>query len=131
VPVIVVVMQRGRRALLVDQDAEMRLAIDRQLETLGWDAVVVNSGDEAVRVVRMGFPVDVLLIELRLPDVDGRDTAWEICQLRPFTRVAFMGTMAPAEPLEPRDAPFLLKPFSTQALRNALAGAIRLTERLW
>jgi CheY-like chemotaxis protein len=119
-------MSGGRRVLLVDEDPVVRLAVDRQLDTLGWDAVVVNSGEEAIRVIEMGLLVDVLLTDLRLPDLDGREVAWTICRLRPFTRVAFMGSIAPGEPMEPRDAPFLLKPFSTPALANALSGAPRI-----
>lgn len=130
-PVIVVPVRHPGRVLLVDDDAEMRLAIDRQLDTLGWDAVVVNNGDEAIRVVQMGLFFDLLLIELRLPDLAGRDVAWTICRERPFTRVVFTGSMAPPEPLEPRDAPLLIKPFSTMALKNALEGAIRITDRCW
>jgi CheY-like chemotaxis protein len=122
VPVIVVAMAGGR-VLLVDEDPVVRLAVDRQLDTLGWDAVSVNTGEEAIRVIEMGLFVDVLLTDLRLPDLDGRSVAWTICRLRPFTRIAFMGNGAPGEPLEPHDAPFLLKPFSTTALANALAGA--------
>jgi CheY-like chemotaxis protein len=48
-----------RRVLLVDEDPMVRLAVDRQLDTLGWDAVVVNSGEEAIRVIEMGLFVDV------------------------------------------------------------------------
>src|SRR5687768_12895644 len=119
-------MSGGRRVLLVDEDPMVRLAVDRQLDTLGWDAVVVNSGEEAIRVIEMGLLIDVVLTDLRLPDLDGREVAWTICRRRPFTRVAFMGSVAPAEPLEPLDAPFLMKPFSTQALSNALAGAVQM-----
>ena len=124
-------MQRTGRVLVIEDDPELKLAIDRQLDELGWEAVVVNSGSEAIRVVRLGLVVDVLLIDLRPPDYEGRETAWTICRHRRFTRVAFMGGLTPSEPLEPRHAPFLLKPFSTQALKNAIAGAIRLTERNW
>ena len=80
-------------------------------------------------MIEKGLLVDVLLTDLRLPDLDGREVAWTICRRRPFTRVAFMAGVAPAEPLEPRDAPFLLKPFSTQALANALAGAVAIRRR--
>lgn len=121
--------REGGRVLLVDDDPEVRLAVDRQLDTLGWDAVAVNNGEEAIRVIEMGLLVEVLLTDLRLPDFDGRELAWTICRKRPFTRVAFMGAFAPGQPLEPRDAPFLLKPFTTMALANALAGAPPLRRR--
>ena len=77
-----------------------------------------------MRVAAEQLRIDVLLTELRLPDIDGRELAWSLGQKRPFVRVAFMGRDAPDEPLEPRDAPFLKKPFTTNALSHALAQAI-------
>jgi len=114
---------RGR-VLVVDEDPIWRLALDRQLELLGWDVVTLNTGEEAIRVVERGFIVDVLLTELRLPDLDGRQVAWAISRLLPPVRLAFM-TVGPArEPLEPAAAPLLLKPFTTQALDNAVERAV-------
>ena len=119
-------MQRHKpRVLVVDEDAVTRLQVDRQLDELGWDAVTVNCGEEAIRVTEMGMLVDVLLTELRLPDLDGRSVAWAIARIQRHVRVAFMASMAPRTELQPAQAPLLLKPFSTTALANALAGAIR------
>jgi CheY-like chemotaxis protein len=114
---------RGR-VLVVDEDPIWRLAIDRQLELLGWDVLTLNTGEEAIRVVERGFVVDVLLAELRLPDIDGRQVAWAICRLRPQVRVAFMTDGPPDAPLEPANAPLLAKPFTTRALGNAVDGAV-------
>ena len=91
---------------------------------LGWEAVSVNTGQDAIRVVEAGLIFRILLTDLRLPDLDGRAVAWAISRLRPHTRLAFMANARPGAPLEPRHAPFLLKPFSTAALRDALSGAI-------
>ena len=112
-----------RQVLLVDDDDELRLAVDRQLGALGCDVVVVANGEDAMRVAEEQIRIDVLLTELRLPDIDGRDLAWAFGQKRPFVRVAFMGRDTPDEALDPRDAPFLKKPFSTNALARALAQA--------
>lgn len=117
-------MKKKLRVLVVDDDPLVRLSIDRQLEALSYDAVTVNNGTEAVRVVEMGLVVDILLTDLNLPDGNGVSIAAAVTAVSPGTRVAFMSGMAPSDPLEPRDAPFLLKPFSTAALANALAGAI-------
>lgn len=108
--------------LLVDDDAEFRLAVDRQLAALGCDVIVVESGGDAMRVVAEPLRIDVLLTELRLPDIDGRELAWAVGQKRPFVRVAFMAAEAPDDPLDP-DAPLLKKPFTTTALVDALARA--------
>jgi CheY-like chemotaxis protein len=112
-----------RHVLLVDEDPELALAVDRQLAELGCEAVVVGSGEDALRLLEEDLRVDVLLTELRLPDIDGRELALAVCQKRPFIRVAFMGNRAPSEPLEPREAPLLIKPFTAPALANALAEA--------
>ena len=117
-------MKRKLRVLVVDDDPLVRLAIDRQLEALSYDPVTVNNGREAIRVVEMGLVIDILLTDLHLPDFDGVSIASAVTGLSPATRVAFMSGMAPSDLLEPRDAPFLLKPFSTTALANALSGAI-------
>jgi DNA-binding NtrC family response regulator len=114
-------LERRGRVLLVDEDPVTRLAIERQLDALGWDALVVGSGEEAVSVATMGVRCPVLLTDVRLPDFGGMTLAWKITLLSPRTRVVYMGVALPYEAVKPRNAPFLLKPFSTSALSDALA----------
>lgn len=85
--------------------------------------MVVAGGEEALRVLGEDLRIDVLLTELRLPDIDGRELAWAVSHKRPFVRVAFMARVSPGEPLDPSDAPLLLKPFTTTALAAALSQA--------
>ena len=109
--------------LVVDEDPLTRLAVDRQLETLGWDALTVNGGREAIRVIELGIAVHIVLTDLRLPDLDVRNVVATVARLRPTLRLAFMADAPPSEALLPPDTPFLLKPFSTTALANALMRA--------
>lgn len=115
---------RHGRVLVVDENPTWRLAIDRQLEMLGWNVVTLNTGEEAIRVVERGFAVDVLLAELRLPDLDGRQVAWAISRLLPGVRLAFMTFEPPDGRREPAHAPLLMKPFTTHALADAIASAV-------
>jgi CheY-like chemotaxis protein len=121
----------ARHVLLVDNDPELTLAVDRQLAELGYDTVVVSSGEGALRMLDEDLPVDVLLTAVRLPDIDGRELAWAVCQKRPFVRVAFMGHGRPDEPLGGSDATFLRKPFSAPALATALITALPLRRALY
>ena len=114
----------ARHVLLVDDDPEMTLAVDRQLSELGYDAVVVTSGEDALRVLGQDLRVDVLLTEVRLPDIDGRELAWAVCRKRPFVRVALMAHRPAGEPLDVGDVPLLTKPFSVMALATALTQAM-------
>jgi CheY-like chemotaxis protein len=121
--------ESGRRVLVVAEDPVTRLAIDQQLDVLRWEAVSVNDGTEAIRVIEMGLLVHVLLINLRLPDLDARAVAEVIATIVPHIRVAFMADHVPSAPMEPRHAPLLVKPFSTSLLANALSGAIQIGDR--
>lgn len=116
-------MELRRRVLVVDADAEVRLQVDRQLEELGWDALTVNNGAEAIRVVELGMPVHVMLTEVRLPDLEGHAAAWLVARMLPRVRVVFMSEAPPGERLDPPDAPCLQKPFSTLRLAKALEEA--------
>ena len=126
--VVGVVARRKLRVLLVDDEPLVRLAVGRQLEMLGCDVLSVNSGEEAITVLEKGMRFDVLVTDLNLPGLVGRSVAWTAAAFLPRMRMVFMSGSAPGEPLEPAHAPFLLKPFSTTALANALAGAIPLDE---
>lgn len=119
--------KRRSRVLVVDEDAVVLLTIEGQLDTLGWEAVPVDTGEDAIRIVELGFIIDVLLTELTLPDGEGSALARAVTSVSPTTRVAFMSASGPVDPLEPRDAPFLIKPFTTAALAHALAGAAVVT----
>ena len=116
-------MEAHGRVLLVDEDPVTRLAIDRQLDALGWDALVLGSAKEALGVVEIGVKVPILLTDVKLPDLDGMTLAWKITMLAPRTHVIYIGSALPDAPITPRNAPFLLKPFSLkQGVRFATDG---------
>lgn len=100
----------------------VRLAVDRQLDALGWDAYVVNSGNEAIRLLEMQMHFDVILIDMRLPDLEAPAVARIAAQRAPAARILFMAAQIPATP---PGGPVLLKPFSTVALARALDEASR------
>lgn len=120
--IVVVAVERGwARVLLVEDDQAVRNVVDRQLRSLGWEVVPVSTGRDAIRLVELGTRVDILLTDLDLPDVNGASVARAVTSVAPGTRVVFMSGRIPTVPLEPRAAPFLLKPFSRAELARALA----------
>lgn len=105
------------RVLLVDDDPVSRLAIDRQLDTIGWEAYCAGSGFDALRTIGLQLPFDALLVALRLPDMFGQTVVAAAEQLVPSARVVFLVSEVPAATL---GAPYLVKPFSTTALAAVL-----------
>lgn len=58
--------------LLVDASAIVRKNLGRQLDVAGAEVTAVGSAAEALVALRKG-PFDVMVCDLRLPDVDGHD----------------------------------------------------------
>src|SRR4051794_7773628 len=79
-----------RRVLLVDDNAGERVALARLLELKGYEVTTVADGASALEALRTVPPFDVLLTDLRLPDLDGREVALSAGRLAPRPLVALM-----------------------------------------
>jgi len=60
----------SRRLLIVDDDFDLRLAMQALLETEGYSVEVAASGSEALAIQRVR-PADVLITDIFMPDSDG------------------------------------------------------------
>jgi two-component system OmpR family response regulator len=84
----------GFRILIVEDDLELRGMLARGLESEGLSVTGAGSGAEAMRRVQSSRP-DALIIDIGLPDADGRD----LCQA-----LRARGVQAPVLFLTARDA---------------------------
>jgi DNA-binding response OmpR family regulator len=65
----------GTRILTIEDDERIRTAVRMALEDEGWDVAEADSGETALEVFTRD-PVDVVLIDLMLPGIDG----FEVCR---------------------------------------------------
>jgi two-component system OmpR family response regulator len=82
------------RALVVEDDADLRRLLRKGLDEEGFEVVPVARGAEAIAVAAED-PPDVLVVDIGLPDADGRD----VCQA-----LRAQGLEAPVLFLTARDA---------------------------
>ncbi len=64
--------QKTPRIMVVDDDPDTVSILSRHLRREGFDAVEAASGEECLRLAGEG-PVDVILLDLMMPDMDGFD----------------------------------------------------------
>jgi two-component system, OmpR family, response regulator RegX3 len=67
----------GARVLLVEDEQAISEPFSNALEREGFEVVLARTGREAMAAVAEGEP-DIVLLDLALPDCDGRDLAREI-----------------------------------------------------
>jgi CheY-like chemotaxis protein len=103
--------------LLVDDDDAVRRLAAQILEAEGYVVVEASGPAEALEVCERGGPIDLLVSDVSMPDMSGRELAVEVCARRPGTPVLFVSGYD--ESLTHGGAsrdPFLAKPFSPAEL---------------
>jgi len=66
-----------RRALVVEDDRAISIALNASLAREGFECVMASSGPEGLRLAIEGF-VDVILLDVMLPGMNGRDVCEQI-----------------------------------------------------
>lgn len=115
------------RAVVVDDDSDIRLLIRRTLEMQGFAVTEACTGAEALLVINEHRP-DIVTLDLNLPDLDGV----EVCRrLRKFSDAyVFMITARVDEideliGLETGADDFIGKPFSPRTVQARVAAVLR------
>jgi PAS domain S-box-containing protein len=117
----------GKRVLVVDDNAVMRVFLSKNLEALGCVAESLDSGEAALsRVGNMDF--DAILMDWRLPGRDGLETAAAIQAMHgkvPIVLVTgFEAEVARSHAREGLIEVFLTKPVSRATLQDTLVGLL-------
>ncbi len=66
------------RILLIEDDSELRSALFRVLERRGYEVLLASSCGEALSIVKSERAIDLVLVDLRLPDGSGTDLIGQI-----------------------------------------------------
>ena len=107
--------------LVVDDDADIRHVVRRALSFAGYEVLLADSGEAALQTIEArGGHVDLVLTDVMMPGIGGRELAARVRALRPDARILFSSGYAEnaiahhgvlAEGVQ-----FIAKPYSLQAL---------------
>lgn len=114
-----------KRLLVVDDEAPVLRLVARILATDNYDVSTAESGDAAMRLLQnpaLG-PVDLLVTDLQMPGINGRELAIQVRKLHPQVRVLYVTGFADTlfkgvQELGPGES-FIEKPFGAEGLLEA------------
>ncbi|NJB68838.1 DNA-binding NtrC family response regulator [Desulfobaculum xiamenense] len=113
--------------LIVDDEVAFVDAIARRLDKRGFDIVSAHSGDEALNALAANDKVDVVILDVKMPGMDGIETLKEIRRQFPLVEVIMLtghGTVESAiEGMKLGAFDFLLKPSDIEELTAKVAEA--------
>ncbi|MBI5491410.1 MAG: sigma-54-dependent Fis family transcriptional regulator [Deltaproteobacteria bacterium] len=117
--------------LIVDDEAEMRLAIKEALTRKGYSVELAPDGREAMRKIGEA-PFDMVISDLKMPGMGGMELLKSIKKTAPHTPVLLItafGTIQKAvEAVKEGAVDFILKPFTLDALESTVEKALMLRE---
>ncbi|HET6806907.1 MAG TPA: response regulator [Frateuria sp.] len=113
--------------LLVEDEAFLRELVMEGLQDAGFNVVEASDGTTGVQALQSDLRIDVLLSDIKLPDIDGYQVAEAARTLRPGLKVILMTGYAPS-PLPPALQSVvyqvLQKPFSLEVLPGMVTAAL-------
>jgi len=78
------------RFLLVDDEERFRTALAQRLRSRGYDVVDVDCGEEAVKRIRADGEIDVAVLDLKMPTMDGIQTLKEMRAFNPAIQAVML-----------------------------------------
>ncbi len=111
---------KNKTALVVDDDANIRLTLNRVLEEMQFTVETASQGKEALKKLRRS-PYNLVLLDLNLPAMEGLEVLQHLKQEQIPTRVivitAYGSVDRAVEAMQLGAAEFIQKPFELDEIR--------------
>ncbi len=124
---------KSRYLLMVEDTASVAALYRSYLSPLGIDINIVGNGRDAIKSLQHRTP-DLILLDLRLPDMTGMDVLDAVKQSHPDVPIIFMtahGSIDIAvDAMQHGAQDFLIKPCEADRLRVTVTNAIRKASKL-
>src|SRR5206468_10735031 len=85
-----------RRVLIVDDDMRNIFAVSSVLEDHAMQTFAADNGRDAINLLRAKPDIDIVLMDIMMPEMDGMDTIREIRTLSAFKNLPIIAVTAKA-----------------------------------
>lgn len=116
----------GRTILLVEDDPDVRDALQDILEDEGFDVVPASNGRQAIDFLTLNEPpgADLVILDLLMPMVSGWEVLKRMSTEPRLSGIPVIVLSAMATPRPPRAQGFVRKPFSVDAFVGEVRGVL-------
>jgi two-component system, OmpR family, response regulator MprA len=118
------------RVLVVDDEPQLRRALERALKLEGYEVALANDGEEALRSVGTG-PLDAIVLDVLMPKLDGLEVCRELRARGDDTPILMLTARdAVQDRVDGLDAgadDYVVKPFALEELLARLRALLRRT----
>ncbi len=121
--------ERRKRVLIVDDEEDLTWTLQKKLSKDRdiFEVICVNSGREAIDVLNQ-IPVDLVITDVRMPEVSGLDLLVQIKNLYPATKVIIMTAYGSSDVQKAANERgclhYIEKPFEINSLRQLILNAL-------
>ncbi len=120
---------RVKTILLVEDENTVRKLLREVLERSGYEVLACSHPEEGIETCRRHLgTIDLLLTDIVMPGMNGKEMATRIAKMLPGLRIVFMSGYTEHVLLQDGELDtrfeYLQKPFSMQALRQRMARVI-------
>jgi two-component system, response regulator, stage 0 sporulation protein F len=114
--------------LVVDDRAGIRKLLQEVLQGAGYQVLTAAGGNEAIDLLGQ-YPVDLVLLDMKMSGMDGLETLTKLKQLSSGVTILIMTAYEELEVLKEAArrgaAGYISKPFDIEELKDIIAGQLR------
>ncbi|OYW98592.1 MAG: hypothetical protein B7Z14_14405, partial [Bosea sp. 32-68-6] len=117
---------RGRKVLIVDDDARNIFALSTVLENQDMEILSATNGRQAIELIQANDDLAMVLMDIMMPEMDGYETMREIRKQPEFRNLPILALTAKAmkgdreKCLEAGASDYIAKPVNTDQLLSLL-----------
>jgi len=118
----------SQRMLIIDDEAHVRRMMRLTLETAGYEVGEAADGSQGLAAFGDGAPWDIVLLDQKMPGMDGLEVLRGMKARQPTARVimvtAFASIELAVDAMKLGATDFMRKPMTPEILRNTVAAAL-------
>jgi len=121
-------LQGTEHILIIDDEKDVASVIGGMLESLGYHVTIVDSGRKAINLYKKKKRFDVVILDLNMPKMSGKETLGRLKEIAPDIRVVissgYSDRAMDSSPWREEVKTFLQKPYQIEELSRAMRDAL-------